>query len=269
MIHPDVEVVDLDPRTWRNIGEIASFAEFAMHRPEVDTVVSILHHNGAVVRVDVPDGYATPVLDVISDPVAVARRVFEAMPGLRRVQIFNKESLVAYSAAVQHLAWQTLSIDEFYFQAWLLLERDPVGLCYYPARAQHWNHFAFPHVRALLAAVPDGATVVLGVYDEHGPWFTLIIRISAGQIRLITTFDTLVKYGVDTSRVPRTPDDMDAVCALVEQQIGPVAYALCCDRATFTSWLTAEHKQQVVAEAVRTGAARMWHGVHDGTGAQQ
>lgn len=253
MIHRDVRVTDLDPATWRQIGAIARFVELGAHRPDEPGVLSILHEHGSVLRVECPSAIASLAITRVDDPQATARALFEQHPTLERVQIFEKGRLAAYSDAVQRLDWRALSLDEFYLRAWLMAADDPEGLCYYPPRPRHWNHFDPDQLRATLAALPDASTLILSVVAEGRPWFNLIAQVERGEIRRITTFAALARYGLG----PRSgaPEDCDSICAMVARHIGPVALALFCDRETFERWLRAEDKAEVLAAAGLAGAA--------------
>lgn len=266
MIHANVQVVDLDPLTWRNLGLIAPFAELATRRPQLTNTLSILHDHGKVLRVDQPEGLTVDLPQSIDNPMVVAQTLYERLPSLERIQIFDKARLAAYSNAVQQLDWNTLSLDEFYLSAWKLAEGDPIGLCSYPPRPDHWNHFYFDALRKHLQALPDGATLALGVYEDHTPWFTLIAQVRAGEIRLITTFETLARSGVSYSS--DTLDTIEHICTTIAQQIGPLAYALFCARDVFEHWLVAPAKAAILEQASRAGHAFVYTGVLRAVGAR-
>ncbi len=231
MIHRDVEIVDLDPLTWRQIGQIAPFDDLAQVKPVRGRVLSILHDQGRVLKIDAPDGLTISLGDQIDDPAATARALYEELPDLDRVQIFDKTSLTAYSDRVQRLDWQALTIDEFYFRAWLLAADDPAGLAYYPPRQPRWHRFDYPAVKDYIAGLADGSVLVLAVFEGEALWFNLIVRVEGGQIRLITSFDTLAEAGAVT------PGDADRLRPLIEQQIGHVAQMIFCSRQQFAAML--------------------------------
>jgi hypothetical protein len=266
MIHRDVEVIDLDPSTWRNIGQIVDVTELGVRRLDAPHVLSILHANGVVLRVDAPKNVSVPPLTQVDDPRVLAQTLYTEIPGLERVQVLEKERLAAYSTAVQQLPWETLSLDEFYLCAQAMVDDDPVGLCVYPPRPRHWNYFDADIVRSWLLDIPDGATVVLGVYEDARPWFTLITRIVGGEVRLITTFEVLKRYGL--SETTSLAETSVHVCTLTTEHLGPVAHALFCERAIFEQWVRAPDKTRVLNEAAQAGkaithqAARMPQMIH-------
>jgi hypothetical protein len=231
VIHRDVEIIDLDPRTWRQIGQIAPFDDLAQVKPLRGRVLSILHDQGRVLKIDAPADLILTLDERIDDPQAAARALYEELPDLDRVQIFDKASLTAYSDKVQRLDWKALTIDEFYFRAWLLAGDDPSGLCYYPSREPRWHRFEYPAVRDYMAGLADGSVLVLAVFEEGALWFNLIVRVESGQIRLITTFDTLAEAG------EIKPGDADRLRPLIEQQIGHVAEMIFCSRQEFEAML--------------------------------
>lgn len=231
MINRDVEIVDLDPRTWRQIGQIAPFDDLARVKPPHGRVLSILHDHGQVLKIDAPDGLSVNLGDHIDDPAATARALYEELPDLDRVQIFDKASLTAYSDRVQRLDWRALTIDEFYFRAWLLAADDPVGLAYYPPRQPRWHRFDYQTVKDYITGLADGSVLVLAVFEHEALWFDLIVRVEGGQIRLITTFDALT----DTGEIKL--GDAERLRPLIEQQIGHVAELRFVSRAQFEDML--------------------------------
>jgi hypothetical protein len=242
MIRNDVEIVDLDPLTWRNLGEVFPVSEWGELRLKKPGVLSILHESGRILRVDSPTGVNPTIPPMIENPAAMARAIHEATPGLMRVQIFEKASLIAFSKQVQSLDWRTMPSDLFYLRAWELAKSDPTGLCYYP-RTPFLTALVEAATR-LVAGVPDGGTLVLGIFSEGRPYFTLIARVVNQQIDLLTTFDTLVKYGLDTSQIPTSAADADRVLMLVEAHIGKVAHSLFCSLSAFKSMLEAIGEKQ-------------------------
>lgn len=237
MIHRDVEIIDLAPLTWRNMGAILPIDELAGRHSGSERVLSVLHQGGVVLNVVAPPGMTLPDVGRIDNPKATAQQLYESLPGLERVQIFDKDRLAAYSDSVQRLDWQRLSSGDFYWNAWQLAESDPVGLCYYPAEQAPWRRYPLAAARQLVAETPDGETLVLGVYDGGRPWFTLIAQVNAGLITLLTTFERLQPYGLDPMVSPASAEDANWVLPLITQHIGPVHRALFCTRGTFEAWL--------------------------------
>lgn len=230
MIHRDVEIVDLDPQAWRHLGEIFSIAEWAEWRRKTPGVLTILHDEGQVLRADLPPGVRSDIIPKeIDDPAALAKEIFDSTPGLTRVQIFEKSRLRAFSDAVQRMDWTSQTSADFYLQAWQIAEQDQHGLCYYPSGLPRQR--VLEKARQLIQSTPDGEYLVLGVYDVGKPYFSLIVRVDAGQITRVTTFEALAGYGVDTQTTPASPDDAQIILPLIEQHLGRVAHSLFCDRA--------------------------------------
>jgi hypothetical protein len=237
MIHRNVEIVDLDPLTWRNLGKVLRIDELsAIHSVEHRTL-SILHQAGTVLKVALPQGVNVQLDSTINDPQQFARQLYEnAAHQVDCVQIFEKSSLARFSDAVQRLDWQKLTSGDFYLRAYELAQADTAGIVYYPSdQAPRWN-VMFKHAQRLLSTVPDGQTLVLGIYDNGQPYFTLIVKVEQQQITLCTTFEYLQPFGIDPAVVPSTADDVLPIVRLVEQHIGKVAHSLFCDRMAFEAW---------------------------------
>src|SRR5262245_3788652 len=119
MIHRHVEIVDLDPLTWRHLGEILPIGDWADSRDKHSTILTILHQNGSVINIDTPAFVpASAIPKSISDPAGTAKKLYEAYPALSRVQIFEKNQLKAFSDTVQRQNWKELTSGDFYLQAW-------------------------------------------------------------------------------------------------------------------------------------------------------
>lgn len=243
MIHPDVEIIDLYPLTWRNVGALFPIDEWSNNRPFMnENVLSILHDHGHILKIDAPAGIsvsADVATHLVTDPQRLARTLYNVHPNLTRVQVFEKSALRAYSANVQRLDWRHLASGDFYLNAFQIADADPVGLCYYPPdRAPYaLQQRVLKTVEALVKSTPDGSALVLGVYDQDQPYFTLILQVRGGLIRLCTTFEYLRTQGIDPAVIPGNENDAARVIAAVEQVIGPVAHVLFCDRATLAAWL--------------------------------
>jgi hypothetical protein len=243
VIHPDVEIIDLYPLTWRNVGALFRIDEWSNNRPYTnEKVLSILHDHGHILKIDAPAGIsisADVAAHLVTDPRALAQSLFYANPHLMRVQIFEKNALSAYSANVQRLDWRHLASGDFYLNAFQIADADPVGLCYYPPERAPYalQQRVLKTVDALVKSTPDGSALVLGIYDQGQPYFTLILQVRAGLITLCTTFEHLAPQGIDPMLIPASESDSTRVIVAVEKAVGPVAHALFCDRATLEQWM--------------------------------
>jgi hypothetical protein len=237
MIHRHIEIVDLYPLTWRNLGQVMRIDELAAHRPAQNRTVSILHQAGKVIKVAAPQGVNAEVGTSINDPQRTARKLYEQLADqVDGVQIFEKSSLARFSDAVQRLEWQKLTSGEFYLRAYQLAEGDAAGIVYYPPSQAPYQYGLFKQAQDLINTIPDGQTLVLGIYDNGKPYFTLIAKVEQQQITLCTTFEYLQPFGVDPAVVPSKASDAEQIVPLIEQHIGKVAYKLFCDRAAFEAW---------------------------------
>ncbi|MBE2269130.1 MAG: hypothetical protein IAE80_12940 [Anaerolinea sp.] len=197
---------------------------------------------------------------IVSPPLA-ARELYESTANIDRVQIFEVHALAAFSRAVERLNWRALPILEFYSALWTQADADPHGLCYFPPKPAAWNHLEVGQMHAWLCSIPDGMTLVLGIFEQGQAWASLILRVVAGSIRLITTFDTLERTGLDVQQMPTSPLDLEVICASVSEHIGHVAYGLVIERAAFFEWLQTENKPNTLNKSLMNGDARLYKGL--------
>jgi hypothetical protein len=255
VIARDVEITDLDPRVWKNLPFFWKKTDASEMRMDYPNMLSILHDQGRLLRICAPKEHGTPDIKQIDDPQELAKKLFYQYPGIERVQILEKHSVQIYSSKVQKLDWSSLDYDEFFLSAIQLADEDPAGLCFYPPRNTAMRGFSIPAVRDWVLQLPSPSSLLIGVYKDSAPWFTLVLRFSEKKIRLITTFAYFSRFGADTSRLPSAITDLDPICALASQHIAPVAAALVCDFSVAEQLTLAANKKEILNQAIASGSA--------------
>jgi len=237
MIHRDVLVLDLHPPTWRNLGRVLRIDELSASRPVLPKTLSILHQSGKVLKSVVPQGLKVQIDMPIHDARQVAQDLYRVFADkIDGVQIFEKTSLVEFSDAVQQLDWQQLNCGEFYLKAFELARMDTTGIVYHPASCAPYLYTVLDQAQRLISNTPDGQTLVLGIFDEGKPYFTLILKVMHQTVTFCTTFEYLQPFGLDPDVVPSSINDVESVLRLVNQHIGTVAHSMFCDRTTYEGW---------------------------------
>ncbi len=255
MIARDVEIVDLAPTAWRNLLSLIDVSKINDTRPEHPNLLSVLHHEGKVLRIYAPAGYRVPTLETIDDPQDLAKKLYYQLPGLDRVQILETQSLAQFSDHVQRIEWQSLEMEDFFLRAFVLAEQDPAGLCFYPPFSQSWNGLPLKEVRSWMEAGPDPSAYFLGVIRDSSPWATLILRMEGKKLRLITTMQHLAKYELPVNLWPSSPSDLGPICEAISAHVAPVRAALVCDYFVLARLLASEDKRRDLLTVTTEGGA--------------
>jgi hypothetical protein len=255
MIARDVEVIDLDPALWKNLAyfwKMGNISESSSANPKM---LSILHNQGHVLKMSVPKEQTIPTMEHVDDPQELARKLYYQYPGMAGVQILDKHSIQIYSSKVQNIEWHSLDYDDFLIRAYQLADEDPVGLCFFPKRQLTWHGFEIRTVRDWLAQLPSPSAVVVGIFRDAAPWFSLVIRLVDKKIKLVTTLEHLSRFEVDVSRLPSSVADLGSICELVSQHIAPVSAALVCNFSFAEQLAESTHKRESLARAIEEGQA--------------
>jgi hypothetical protein len=253
MIDPNWDVTDLDPITWRNIGDYILPTRYVRAGSPTEHALYILHDKGAVLNiVDNRLGRRTDIaLDRITNPQATAN-LLHASGEWDRVHVVDKDHLRAVAHEAQSDPRPELTLDAYYrFVASQYWDGEG-GYVTTPARPDSWNGWTWGGVKAWVDAIPGELSVGLGVVGTERLEIGVIAVVRDGLVRRLTTFEALP--------IPR---DAAAVTAEYHQQIWDAMaeriaepYAvLICTPEVFEHWLTGPDKRQTIADAIATGDA--------------
>jgi hypothetical protein len=237
VIATDVVICDLEPV---GFGVICALAEARQRRGE--RVVSVLHDAGRPVHaVCSRDG----VLDAHREPFDNAqRRAAEllAATGADRVVLYDRTRTDELAAELSRIPFaERTQVEVFWDNADRFWSSPAIATAPTPP-ANPWR--ALPDV--LRRA--DGAWALLAIYDGDECAATLLARIDAGRVTLLTSLDHLD----GATRPPRR--DATALVAQVEQRLGPVRLGLICDVDRLAAALLEEDVPTAVARLARDGA---------------
>lgn len=249
MIAQDILVIDLDPCTWRNLGEAMRLGL------RQKRTLSILHDGGRLIKVyDSKLGLREDIVVEVVDPARLAKKLYESLPGIERVQIFDKRSLIDFSLRVQRNPFDELDTDEYLNMVSEVGRREfEDGICIYPPQPEGWNFFRYAQVRKFIKeVVPDRSTLVLGVFDGGELYIGLIVGVEGRKVKLVTTFDSLVPLGLGALE---GPEDYKEVLRLTARRFYEPAVGLFTDRATFEELILREEKRGVLRRALEEGRA--------------
>jgi len=252
MIDPNWSVVDLDPRTWRNLGRFFDPGQYLRAAEPGEHALYVLHDNGRPLNVfDSQDG---PRPDLVSgsieNPQLLAHDLYESGEW-DRVQVINKQHLANLARNAQTIENRALNLDAYYHRVFELLWREPQGFVSLPPHPGHWNHWTYGGIESLIEHLPDPTSAVLAVLDEGEVAIGLILELQGGLIRKVTTFEALdLLQPVTVSEV-----GLVLLCSAVELKFASVGAALVCDSATFEGWIAAADKVGYLQEAAHAKTA--------------
>lgn len=251
-IDPNWSVVDLDPRTWRNIGRFFEPGQYIRASQPGEHALFVLHENGNLLRVvDTATGVRYDLLDKskrLLDPKQLAQELF-ACGEWERVHIINKVHLanVARTAQSSHPD----SLDHYYRQIYHLLWDDAAGYVSVPPKPNHWNNWTYQQIADFCGQLPAQSSLALGVFDKEANQLAigLILKLENEAITTVTTFEAL---NFDNGDVKLANSFLEQLCQQLEQKIAPVGAVLLCDQPTFNAWLIATDKLAFLSEAAKT-----------------
>lgn len=252
MIDPNWTVVDLDPRTWRNLGRFFDPGQYLQAAGPNEHALYVLHDNGRPLNVF--DSQTGPRPELVTGPIEnpqlLAHDLFES-GDWDRVQVINKQHLAGLARRAQTVENRALNLDEYYHKVFELLWKEPQGFVSLPPHPGHWNHWTYGGIKALVGHLPDPTSVALAVIDEGELEIGLVLELKGGLIRTVTTFEAL-NFDVP---ITVSPEGLNQIRAAVEAKFAPVGAALVCDQATFESWIAASDKLASLQEAGRKQTA--------------
>lgn len=253
MIDPHWDVADLDPVTWRRIGDYIRPTRYVRAGNPDEHALYVLHDQGTVLNVvDSRFGRRT---DVTVEPVRNPGQTAELLFGRGewdRVHVIDKTHLQAVSDEAQSNPQHDLTLDAYYRFVYQQYWDGEGGYVTSPARADNWHGWTWSGVQAWVAALPSPSAVGLGVIGPDGLEIGVIVVASDGLIRRVTTFEALP--------VPRGDAEVsqaycDRIWAAIGEVIGQPAALLVCTVEVFEAWLLGPEKQGAIDAGVASGEA--------------
>jgi hypothetical protein len=258
MIDPHWSLVDLDPVTWRAIGPFFHPGRYIGAAQPGEHGLFVLHDGRRVLRVvDTASGVRRDLgLDEVGDPEALAARLF-ARGEWQRVHVINRQHLAAVAQAAQAHPRRDLTLDQYYRLVYHLIWGERGGYVSLPPQPGHWHGWTYEQVRAFVGALPDPASVALGVLDGADLRIGLVLDLRGGLIRTVTTFET---FAFPAPAFDLSAAAFERLWTLLEARsrghgTPPPAAALLCSQAAFDAWLTGADKAAVLEERAGRGEA--------------
>lgn len=248
MINPNWSVVDLDPRTWRNLGRFFHPGQY-IRAVQPDThCLFVLHENGKLKKVVDNEREGSPDLAIerVDDPVALAKSLYERGEW-QQVHVINKRHLAEVARMAQAYPRRSLSLDQYYRQVFHLLWDNSNGYVSIPPHPGHWQGWTYKQLEDFVGQLPAESTLALGVFEDDTLEIGLILEFQDGEIKLVTTFEAMT---LAPGAMQLSEQFLEQLWLQLGQQFAPPAGLLLCNRAVFEEWLEAEDKFAVLSKAL-------------------
>lgn len=255
MIDPHWTVVDLDPRTWRQLGKFFDPGQYIRATRPGGHDLFVLHDDGRLLRVvDSRHGVRRDLaVQDCADPREVARRLF-ALEEWEHVHVINKRHLANVARVAQATPHRELTLDGYYQMVYHLLWDDAQGYVCEPPPPGHWQGWTYTQVKQWVNELPTSATLALGVFGEQTVEIGLVLELQGGLIKRVTTFEAL-DVAAATPRL--SAKFLTQLWTQLEEQHAPPAGVLLCTLPTFEGWIAAADKLAYLQQAQQDGRA-LW-----------
>lgn len=253
MIDPFWQLVDLDPKTWRNIGRFINPGQYIRAGDPNEHALYILHDEGRFLNaVDTKTGPRRDLaIERVVDPTGVAERL-RSRGEWDRVHVIDRRHLAAVSTNAQATPHRELTLDAYYRMVYgMFWDRDE-GYVASPPHPGHWKGWTYAGIKAWVDALPQPASIALGVLDGSELTIGLIAEISDGLIRRVTTFEALP---VDARAASLSAASLDQLWNALRAGFFPPAAALLCSAEIFDAWIEEPNKAATIQNAVGAGRA--------------
>jgi hypothetical protein len=253
MIDPEWQLVDLDPRTWRVIGEFFDPGQYIRAGTPDEHALFVLHDDGQLLSaVDTRAGRRGDLdIQQVTEPAEVARRLY-GRGEWDRVHVINRTHLEMVAARAQDASGRQMHLDAYYRRVYHLIWGDDEGYVALPPRGRDWNGWTYDAIEEFIGQLQEPSSLALGVVDGGDLAIGLVGEVSEGMIRKVTTFEALPgSLGAITVSVA----SLSTVWAALEERFHPPAAAMLCTRAVFDAWINLPQKVQVIREAIAAEGA--------------
>lgn len=231
MIAPDVLIVDLEPKGFALLSELASRRVY-----RTASEIHLLHSSGRVLNVvHTTEGVIERFREPFDDPASRAIDILGAS-GAERVILIDKDSIDELSAAQVELARRVETQTELLWRANdVFFTTSGVAVAPGPSPSSWGGLFERARV------IGEDYWAVLGAWSDERLTVSLIARIAGGLIKLLTSADHFGERP-DRSRAPR-------LIEMVEET-GPVKLALGCDLEDLGRLLSADDPLAALADLI-------------------
>lgn len=255
MIDPHWDVFDLDPVTWRAIGEYIMPTRYVRAGTPDEHALYVLHDEGRVLNVvDTRTGRRSDLpIDRVRNPQEVADALL-ARGEWDRVHVVDRQHLRAVATEVQSDPRHDLTLDAYYRFVSQQIWDGEGGYVTAPPRATSWNGWTWGSVQAWVAALPSPAAIGLGVIGNDGLEIGVLAVVADGLVRRLTTFEALP---VPRGDAAVTNGYLERIWAGVAERLAPPAALLLCTPDVFRVWLTGPDKAAGLDAAIQAGTAVM------------
>jgi len=254
MIDPNWSVIDLDPRTWRNLGRFFDPGQYIRATQPGEHNLFVLHDDGKLLRVvDTEHGIRTDLgISCVTDPEALAQDLYTQGPW-HRVHVINRRHLADVARMAQQIPPGSIHLDAYYRRVYQLLWQQNNAYVCLPPHPGHWHGWTYQGILDFVHQLPAASTLALAVFEDSVLEIGLILEWHQEKVTKVTTFEALSDPACITG-VSR--EAMQSLWQQLEARFAPPAGVLLCTRRVFDRWIeTAEDKYQFLQAAQERGQA--------------
>ncbi len=252
MIHPQWDVVDLDPVTWRNLGRFIDVSQYVRAAEPGEHGLFIVHERGRVLKIFDTNRHARSSVKVsrVTDARALAKELY-SHGQWDRVHVIDQQHLARVGYLAGASANRSLHLDGYYQLVYDLIWDGGDGYVCEPPKSGHWNHWTMSQLEQFVSRLPHSASMALGVFEGERLNIGLVLEFEQGSIVRVTTFEAPALQPIEPCL---SADFLEQLWQQLDH-IAPPAAALLCSQATFDEWITTPDKIAFISTAVQQGCA--------------
>ncbi|RXZ82205.1 hypothetical protein EBB07_10990 [Paenibacillaceae bacterium] len=172
MIDKQISIVDLNPYTWRNLGQLTSGFQ--------KQVIYVLHDQGKVLSIarsgnQLLQGETFQVTDSANN----AQALLAAYPDIDEVQVLERQRLIQYYIDIQSLPVRELDTDEYLLQMEVMLRNYSGIEVYSREQTVHYFEKLQQYVQAKL---PENCILLLFLLSGDAISFDLLLEFNNHRI---------------------------------------------------------------------------------------
>lgn len=242
MFNSQVQFLDVNPHHWRRLFDAA-------FNNKHERGLTILIQNHRIVKAHDSAGGLRPEWKSLDpgDPEKLARQLYEAeRPDW--VQVLDVTALHEYGVVVQTMHNWREDSDGYLARCIGAVNHFPDGLVRYPPwpRELEIAGFRYSDMARLVASVPDGQTLALGVFDGDEVWASIVFRVRGGKIDLVTGTDAYLPH---CNRWPNWRESSEEFIAGIKCSVGNPYLAVLCTKSFFDEMVVTGDKTHLLQDS--------------------
>lgn len=190
MLTSNVDIIDLNPCQWKKIQQT-----LRLETPRY-TGAYVLYDQSKITNIYTGNGLkSTDNYDSHLPPTEIAQEIFNNYPDVDKVETYELKALISYCKSI---SFECDGMDADQYLRYCIDLRDSLPGIKVFYRNQPPLYLYLDLMRFLAQNNPHNYYFCIAVYQKKQLFFSLIIGILAGKIKLITTFEHLQTLNIKT-----------------------------------------------------------------------